>query len=87
MFQRGSKPAVVPTADGRVDGIFGSLYLYLPETTPTVAGATLPTNHLRVAAEGPALDRVMWVKMIYHEGSGQFETFDLHGDSIRRRFR
>lgn len=78
------EPAVVPTADGRVDSIFGSLYFYLPETTPTVAGATLPTNHLRVAAGGPALGRVMWVKMTYHEGSCQFESFDLHGNPIRR---
>ena len=76
-------PAVVPTADGRVDALFGSLYFYLPATTPTVAGNAMPTNHLRGAAGGATLQSAMWVKLTYHRGGCQFESFDLHGNSIR----
>ncbi|MBJ2159559.1 M23 family metallopeptidase [Variovorax sp. IB41] len=37
-----------PTANGRTDSVFGSLYVYLPAGTPT--SARQPTSHLRSAA-------------------------------------
>ena len=54
-----------PTADGRIDSIFGSMYFYLPASTPTGAGATMPASHLRRAhgAVGATLGTALWVKM------------------------
>lgn len=78
------EPAIAPVADGRVDSIFGSLYFYLPDSTPTAAGPSLPANHVRGAHGGTALGGATWVKMTYRDGSCQFESFDLQGNSIRR---
>ncbi|PFH11353.1 hydroxyethylthiazole kinase [Collimonas sp. PA-H2] len=38
-------PTTAPTKDGRTDAVFGDIYIYLPETTPT--STTAPTQHLR----------------------------------------
>jgi predicted chitinase len=75
-------PAAVPTTDGRIDSIFGSLYFYLPASTPTVASNALPTSHLRRAVGGTTLQSAVWVKMTYHQGGCRFETFDQHGTAI-----
>jgi predicted chitinase len=72
-----------PTADGRTDAIFGSLYFYLPATTPTLLGNTAPTNHTRTAAGATTLQTPIWVKMTYERGACTFETFDERGTSIR----
>ena len=73
-----------PTADGRIDAIFGSLYFYLPDDTPTDAGATMPTRHLRRAdgAAGTTLNASLWVKMTYERGACTFESFDERGAPI-----
>ena len=36
-----SDPTTAPTADGRTDAVFGSLYVYLPAGTPTRTAAPL----------------------------------------------
>ena len=73
-----------PTADGRIDAIFGSLYFYLPDDTPTDAGATMPTHHLRRAGgvDGTTLKTALWVKMTYERGACTFESFDERGARI-----
>ena len=73
-----------PTADGRIDAIFGSLYFYLPASTPIDAGATMPTSHLRRAqgAAGTTLGAALWVKMTYERGACTFESFDERGALI-----
>ena len=70
-----------PTADGRTDSIFGSLYFYLPANTPTHAGATMPANHLR-AAGGTPLGSAIWVKMTYATGNCSLESLYPRGERI-----
>lgn len=70
-----------PTADGRTDSIFGSLYFYLPAATPVDAGAAVPTQHLR-RLSGPTLGSAVWVRMTYERGGCTFETFDERGGLI-----
>jgi len=70
-----------PTADGRTDSLFGSLYFYLPASTPTQTGAARPANHLRAAATTP-LGTAMWVKMSHELGNCSFESFDERGAAI-----
>ena len=74
-----------PTQDGRTDSIFGSLYFYLPASTPTRSGNTLPTEHIRGAAVPGAttLGTPIWVKMTYHLGACTFESYDEQGRLIR----
>ncbi|MEO7056468.1 MAG: hypothetical protein ABI143_06675 [Caldimonas sp.] len=76
-------PAVppAPIADGRVDAVFGSLYFYLPASTPTATGAR-PASSLRQAAR-TTLEQAVWVKMSYEHGGCVMETFDVHGVSVR----
>ncbi len=69
-----------PTADGRTDSIFGSIYFYLPADTPTVAGNTQPVLHMRGAVAGTTpLGTSRWVKMTYHRGGCQFDSFTTQG--------
>jgi hydroxyethylthiazole kinase len=70
-----------PTADGRTDSVFGSMYFYLPANTPAETGATLPAHHLRRAANagGATLGTAMWVKMTYGSGDCTFESLDERG--------
>jgi hypothetical protein len=70
-----------PTEDGRTDSIFGSLYVYLPASTPIDRGAALPTNHLR-QTDGTTLGAAMWVKMNYEVGNCTLESFNEHGAPI-----
>jgi hypothetical protein len=71
----------IPTADGRTDCLFGSLYFYLPASTPTQTGATRPTNHLS-AASSSTLGTALWVKMSHEMGDCSFESFDERGVAI-----
>lgn len=71
-----------PTADGRTDSIFGSLYFFLPATTPTDRGAAVPASHLRATAPATTLGTSVWVRMAYDRGSCTFETYDERGGLI-----
>ncbi len=73
-----------PTQDGRTDSVFGSLYFYLPASTPTRTGTTLPTDHVRGAAAPGAttLGTPLWVKMTYHLGACTFESYDERGARV-----
>ena len=79
-------PAVptAPSADGRTDCVFGSLYFYLPASTPTDAGTTQPASNIRRAAgaAGTTLDTPVWVQMRYAGGDCIFQTFDERGTTI-----
>ena len=77
------EPGAVPTADGRVDSIFGNIYFYLPTGTPTGIGAA-PHRHVRgvAAISGSTLGQPIWVQMSYSHGGCTFETFDANGRSI-----
>lgn len=56
--------AAAPTADGRIDAIFGNLYVYLPATTPISTAATAPTAHVRSAYQGgESLGEAQWVRI------------------------
>lgn len=76
----------VPTADGRTDSLFGSMYFYLPADTPTDEGIAKPINHLRRAVSGDntgtTLQAALWVKMTYDRGACSFETFSAQGAAI-----
>ena len=73
-----------PSADGRIDAIFGSIYFYLPASTPTRAGAVQPVDHVRTSPAGGAatLGTPVWVRMSYREGGCRIETFDERGASL-----
>lgn len=70
-----------PTADGRTDSIFGSLYFYLPASTPTDAGVSRPTGGIS-QARGSNLGSPLWVKMIYDKGACTFESYDESGNLV-----
>jgi predicted chitinase len=71
----------VPTADGRTDSIFGSLYFYLSANAPTDAGVTRPAAGIRQSG-GPTLGSPLWVKMSYVQGACQFESYNECGDLV-----
>lgn len=68
-----------PTADGRIDAVFGAIWFYLPASTPTQT--TAPTTHLRTASQ-TTLGEAVWVKMHYDGGSCTFTTFNNQGRPI-----
>ena len=68
-----------PTADGRIDAVFGAVWFYLPASTPTLAAA--PTTHLR-AGNQTTLGEAVWVKMHYEGGSCTFTTFNNLGRQL-----
>jgi hypothetical protein len=73
-------PIAAPTADGRTDSVFGSLYFYLPANTPTATTPTMPTTHLRgTAASATTLGSPMWVKMDYSAGQCTFTSYNASG--------
>ena len=76
----------VPTADGRTDSLFGSMYFYLPADTPTDEGVAKPTGHIRRAVSGNSagttLQTAIWVKMTYDRGACSFESFNAQGENI-----
>lgn len=71
-----------PTADGRIDAVFGAIWFYLPATTPT--RTTAPTTHLRAVSQ-TTLGQARWVRMHYENGSTRFETYDNTGRLLGQR--
>jgi hypothetical protein len=73
----------VPTADGRTDSVFGSLYFYLPANTPTATTPAMPTTHLRgTAAPATTLGSPMWVKMDYSAGHCTLTSYNASGTLV-----
>jgi predicted chitinase len=71
-----------PTADGRIDAVFGAIWFYLPATTPTTANT--PTNHLR-STSPTTLGEALWVKMHYENGSCTFTSYNGQGQQRGNR--
>ncbi|MBB3213700.1 putative chitinase [Herbaspirillum sp. Sphag1AN] len=74
-------PEAIPTKDGRTDSIFGSLYIYLPATTPISLKA--PTDHLRAETD-ITLGTAQWIKLDYGNegktpGSCAFTSYGING--------
>lgn len=70
-----------PTADGRIDSIFGSIYFYLPASSHINTNPTRPNSSTR-QANGATLGTPLWVKMTYNQGTCIFESFDEAGNPI-----
>jgi predicted chitinase len=68
-----------PTVDGRTDAVFGSLWFYLPASTPSAAEE--PASHLR-GTNQPTLNQAIWLKMTYTSGACAFESYDNIGRSL-----
>lgn len=68
-----------PTADGRIDAIFGAIWFYLPANIPTAA--TQPASPLQSAGQS-TLGQALWVKMSYELGGCSFESFDASGNRV-----
>ena len=85
---RWEEPSLAPTADGRTDAIFGSVYFYLPPSTPVVTTAPKPNVHVRSAYQGTAvLGEAQWVRMDLSGGSAApgacvFTTYSVAGKLI-----
>lgn len=79
-------PALLPTptGDGRIDAVFGAMWIYLRKDTPTRPAASPPTSHLRGNGQG-TLEQALWVKMSYESGGCVLETFDTAGQSLGRQ--
>lgn len=71
-----------PMADGRIDAVFGAIWLYLPASTPT--RATAPTGHLRGATQS-TLGQAMWLKMTYGTGNCIYEAYGNTGNRLGRQ--
>ena len=71
-----------PTADGRTDSVFGSMYVYLPPGTPT--NSAPPTHQLRVASGAgvTALHQPQWVQITYDMGSAILSSYATSGEPI-----
>ncbi|SIQ80886.1 Predicted chitinase [Aromatoleum tolulyticum] len=68
-----------PTADGRIDAVFGSIWFYLPASTPT--SATRPQTHQRTITQS-TLGEPLWLQMTYDRGHCSFTSHS----AIGRRF-
>jgi predicted chitinase len=68
-----------PTADGRIDAVFGAIWFYLPANTPTAA--TQPTSQLRAASQ-TTLGQALWVRMRYELGECIVESYDNTGTRV-----
>ena len=72
-----SDPDTLPKVDGRIDAVWGSTYIFLPETTPTLTfeprthHATTGTTELKTA---------LWVQIEY-AGDAKLTSFFAKGDS------
>lgn len=72
-----SNPDTLPKVDGRTDAVWGSTYIFLPETTPTLSfepkthHATTGTTELKTA---------LWVQIEY-AGNAKLTSFFAKGDS------
>jgi predicted chitinase len=82
-----------PTANGRVDSIFGSVYIYLPAAAPI--STSMPTSQLRVAngSGGAAsagsghflpntLHNPQWVQITCEKGAATLTSYDSSGARI-----
>jgi predicted chitinase len=81
-----------PTADGRIDSVFGSIHVYLPAGTPTRSAP--PVEHLRanVVATGAStppgqvapdtLGQAQWVSITCNKGSATVVSRDRFGQPI-----
>ena len=76
---------VAPSADGRTDSVFGSMYVYLPAGTPT--SITPPSLHVRAATSvgAPALPQPQWVQITYDMGSAILGSHTPSGEPIGKR--
>ena len=76
---------VAPSADGRTDSVFGSMYVYLPAGTPT--SITPPSLHVRAATsvDAPALPQSQWVQITYDMGSAILGSHTPSGEPIGKR--
>ncbi|RYH54858.1 MAG: hypothetical protein EON54_12850, partial [Alcaligenaceae bacterium] len=83
-----SPPA--PTADGRTDSVFGSLYIYVPAGTPTSASKPALNITDAVRAEGGTpeqnkpntLHAPQWVQISYDKGSATTRSYTTLGAPI-----
>lgn len=82
-----------PVADGRIDSVFGSVYIYLPAGTPT--STNMPTSHVRVGAAvagvgSAASDRfppnvlqvAQWVQITSDKGITTLTSYDRWGARV-----
>ncbi|MEO6917548.1 MAG: M23 family metallopeptidase [Collimonas sp.] len=70
-------PKQAPTKDGRIDSLFGNLYIYLPADTPI--STTAPTSHLS-ATSSKTLGTAQWVEINYTDGQGTLTTYAIDGN-------
>ena len=70
----------VPKADGRTDAVFGSVFIRLPDTTPT--HATEPTDPVRKATGAQPLGAEQWVEIRYDKGRSYISCRDALGKPI-----
>ena len=70
----------VPKADGRTDAVFGSVFIYLPDKTPTYA--TEPTDPVRKATGGQPLGAEQWIEIRYDKGTSYIASRDALGKPI-----
>jgi predicted chitinase len=73
------EPFAAPQADGRTDAVFGSVFVYLPGTTPT--SATLPGDPVR-RPSGLQLGADRWVEIRYDGGSSFVSSRDASGQPV-----
>lgn len=69
----------VPAADGRIDAVFGSIWFYLPASTPT--SATRPQTHQRTITQS-TLGEPLWLQMAYDQGHCSFTSHSAIGHSF-----
>ncbi|QRF57517.1 M23 family metallopeptidase [Variovorax paradoxus] len=83
-------PSRAPTADGRIDSVFGSIHIYLPAGTPT--RSSFPASHLREgnASRGGSsaatdhfppdtLRTAQWVEILHQRGNTTYRSYLASG--------
>lgn len=80
-------PAPTPTAHGRLDSVFGSLWIFVPGGSHAVAGAQ-PAGNLRESV-GPGrgfspavLDDDLWVQISYAQGNATVRCYTPEGKPV-----
>ncbi|PUE29795.1 M23 family metallopeptidase [Limnohabitans sp. Jir72] len=69
---------VTPSADGRVDAVFGSTCVFLPATTPVLDKE--PGTHMNTISAG-TLGAPMWLKIDY-AGNATIGSYTINGEPI-----
>ena len=74
--------AAPPSADGRVDSVFGDLYVHVPAGAAVASGSRMPADPLRPRHPAETLPAPVWVRIGYERGACSVQALDAAGTAL-----